>query len=149
MTERREVEARLRLLESVVASARDAVMITEPEPLDEPGPRIQYVNPAFTRQTGYQPEEVIGRSPRFLQGPETDREALARIRAALERGEAVREEILNYRKEGSPFWVDLSIVPILDAQGRLTHWASVQRETTPRREAEEAVIRATPLGVIA
>lgn len=134
------MEARLRLLEAVMASVNDVVIITEPEPLDEPGPRIQYVNPAFTRTTGYLPEEAIGRSPRMLQGQETDRDATARIRAGLERREPVREELLNYRKDGSPFWVEISIVPIVNGRGRLTHWASVQRETTQRREAQDAAI---------
>ncbi|HEX7091971.1 MAG TPA: PAS domain S-box protein [Longimicrobiales bacterium] len=134
-------EARLRLLESVVASANDVVLITGAEPLDEPGPVIEWVNPAFTRMTGYTAEEVIGKNPRLLQGPETDPEAKRRIRAALERREPIREEILNYRKDGSPFWVEVSIVPIFDDEGRLTHWASVQRETTARKEAEQLRIR--------
>src|SRR5690606_28900328 len=92
-------EARLRLLESVVASANDSMVITQGEPLDEPGPIIEWVNPAFARMTGYTAEEAIGKNPRLLQGPETDPETKRRIRAALARGEPVRVENLNYRKD--------------------------------------------------
>ncbi|MFW6202164.1 MAG: PAS domain S-box protein, partial [Gemmatimonadota bacterium] len=128
--------------ESVVVHANDAVLITEPEPIDEPGPRIVYVNEAFTRMTGWQPEEVIGRSPRMLQGPGTDRSETARIREALERGRTIRVELLNYRKDGSPFWVEISISPVRDPSGRVTHHVSVQRETTERRRLERAAAEA-------
>jgi PAS domain S-box-containing protein len=68
----------------IVERAQDVIIVTEAEPLDEPGPRIVYVNPAFTRLTGYTPEEVIGRSPRFLQNPPTvDADTLHAIRAGL------------------------------------------------------------------
>lgn len=151
-------EQRARLMEAVLVHTNDAVMMTEATPLDEPGPRILYVNEAFTRMTGYGPEEAAGRSPRFLQGPDTDRRETARIRAALERGEPVRAELLNHRKDGSPFWVELDIVPVQDEGGALTHWISVQRETTARRQMEdalqaskealEALVRATPLAIV-
>jgi len=96
------------------------------------------VSPAYTRISGYSAEEVIGRRPgEFLHGRDTDPDTRARIRAALEREEPVREEILNYRKDGRPFWVELSIVPIRDRDGRLAHWASIQRETTERRQMED------------
>src|SRR5690606_2444798 len=91
--------------------------------------------------TGYAAEEIVGKNPRLLQGPGTDPETKRRIRAALERREPVREEILNYRKDGRPFWVELSIVPIFDDEGRLTPWSSVQREKTARKEAERMRIR--------
>ena len=150
--------ARYRLFEAIVETVNDAVVVTDAE-LEPPGPRIVYVNPAYTRMTGYRADEVIGRNPGFLQGPDTDRAARARIRAALRHGEPVREELLNYRKDGTPFWVEISIVPVRDEQGRITHFASAQRETTERRRMEEelrsatrrlqAVIHAWPLAVIA
>ncbi|MGA9525535.1 MAG: PAS domain S-box protein [Myxococcaceae bacterium] len=131
-------EERTRLMAFVVRSANDAVMITEPAPIDDPGPRILYVNEAFTRLSGYSEQEAVGRSPRFLHGPETSGEARANIRAALARREPTRVELLNYRKDGRPYWVELSIIPIHGPNGEVTHFASVQRETTSRREAEEA-----------
>ncbi|MQA91090.1 MAG: PAS domain S-box protein [Gemmatimonas sp.] len=123
---------RLRLLEAVLAHANDAVVITDPDS------RIEYVNPAYTQISGYGADEVIGRKPsEFLHGPATDEETLARIRAAIDRQEPIRDEILNYRKDGRPFWVELNVVPLRDEEGELTHWASIQRDTTERRQLEE------------
>ncbi|QRK12373.1 PAS domain S-box protein [Archangium violaceum] len=141
VTARRRAEVRLRSLESVVTNANDAVLITEAGPLEHPGPRIVYVNEGFTRMTGYRAEEVLGQSPRMMQGPGTEREATARIRSALERGEPIQVELLNYKKDGTPFWVEISIAPVLDEQGRLVHFSSVHRDTTERRKAEEAALR--------
>jgi len=140
--ERRRLEERLHLLESVVLSINDVVLITEAEPLDLPGPRIVYVNEAFKRMTGYSIEEVTGKTPRMLQGPKTDRAKLNKIRRALEKRKPVRVEVINYRKDKSEFTVELSISPIANEQGCYTHWVSVQRETTERKKAEETLRRA-------
>ncbi|MFN4249964.1 response regulator [Deinococcus sp.] len=83
VTQRRQEEERLRLLESVVVHAREAVMISDAEPVTGDGPRVVYVNAAFTRMTGYTPEDILGRTPRILQGPDSDRAVLDRIRANL------------------------------------------------------------------
>ncbi|GEM_PF-434982 len=132
------LEERLRMFESVVVNANDAVVITEAEPIDGPeGPRIVYVNEAFLRNTGYTADEVIGQTPRLFQGPQTDRAALDKIRAALECWEPVRVELLNYRKDRSTFWVEVEIVPVADGNGWYTHWVSVQRDITERKEAQE------------
>jgi PAS domain S-box-containing protein len=133
---------RLRLLESVAVHANDAILITEAEPIDLPGPRILYCNAAFTRTTGYAEAEILGRSPRLLQGPGTDRAALARLRRALSRWEPVVVELLNYRRDGTTFWVELSIVPVADETGWFTHWVSVQRDVSDRKAAEETATRA-------
>ena len=127
---------RLQLLEAIVAGTNDAVLITETSPLDEPGPRITYVNDAFAKMTGYQAHEVLGRNPRFLQGPGTDAATTAQIRAALERGQPVRADLLNYRKDGTPFWVEISIFPVRNALGQLKAWAAIQRDVTVRKRAE-------------
>ena len=129
--------SRLRLFESILGSTNDAVVVTEAGLLDEPGPKIVYANEAFLRMTGYEVREVLGKSPRILQGPETGRAELGRIRVALEKGEPIRVELLNYRKDGERFWVDISFVPIRDERGGISNWAAIQRETTERREKEE------------
>lgn len=126
----------LRLIESVILHANDAIVITEAEPISEPGPRILYVNTAFTRWTGYTVEEVIGQTPRILQGPKTDPATLRQIRTALEQWQPIMVELLNYRKDGSEFWVELSIFPVADATGWYTHWISIQRDVTERKQAE-------------
>jgi diguanylate cyclase (GGDEF)-like protein/PAS domain S-box-containing protein len=99
-----------------------------------------FVNRAFEETTGYSLEEVKGLSPRILQGPGTNRATVARIRKALERWEPVHEELLNYRKDGTPFWVDLSIVPVADETGWFHYWVSVQRDISARKRIEATVI---------
>lgn len=132
---------RLRLLESVVVNANDAVLITEAEPIDLPGPRIVYCNAAFTKATGYLESDVLGLTPRILQSPNTDKRALARLRAALAAWQPVEVELLNRRKDGTEFQVELSIVPVANEQGWFTHWVSVQRDVSERKIAEEVAIR--------
>jgi diguanylate cyclase (GGDEF)-like protein/PAS domain S-box-containing protein len=132
---------RLRLLESVAIHARDSIIITEAEPIDLPGPRIIYCNAAFTQATGYSAEEVVGLTPRLLQGPKTDPASRARLRRALAAWEPIEIEMINYRKDGSEFWVELSIVPVANEKGWFTHWVSVQRDITERKEAQELSAR--------
>ncbi len=137
VTERRRSEQQLRLLEAAVARLNDIIVITEAEPIDEPGPRIVFVNDALQQRTGYRREELIGRSPRLLQGPLTSRGELARIREALRNLRPIRAELINYNRAGEPFWLELDIVPLADSTGRCTHWVSVQRDITDRRRSEQ------------
>lgn len=111
-------------------------MITSAE-LDEPGPRIEYANPAFTRMTGYEAAEVLGRSPRLLRGSGTDRAVLNQLRASLEAGEPAHCEAVNYRKDGSTYVVEWLITPVRETDGRITHWVSAQRDITDRRAFED------------
>lgn len=131
------------LFESVVVNANDVVLVSEAEPLDAPsgGPKVIYVNPAFTRMTGYAASEIIGLTPRILQSAKTDRNELDRLRAALYRWEPVEVELLNVRKDGVEFWAQINITPIADAQGWYTHWVAIQRDITVRKNRELAVQR--------
>lgn len=135
--ERQRAEDRLRLFESVVVNGNDAVIITN---ADVNNPTITYTNAAFTESTGYTPEEVLGKTPRMLQGAKTDRTQLNRIRAALEEGRSIQVELINYRKDGSEYWVDLNIVPIADTHGTLTHFVALQRDITDRKWSEKALL---------
>ncbi len=137
VTERKQVEERLRLLESVVVNTNEAILITEAEPIDEPGPRIVYFNEAFTRMTGYSQQELLGKSPRIMQRPKTERAVLDTIRTALEKFEPVVVELINYHKNGWEYWIELSLMPLKDETGCYTHWVSVQRDITERKRAEE------------
>ncbi|MBY0411003.1 MAG: EAL domain-containing protein, partial [Burkholderiaceae bacterium] len=112
------------------------VLITEAEPVDAPGPRIVFVNDAFERRTGYSRTEILGQSPRVLQGILTQRDALRRIRVALADWKPVREELINYTKAGEPFWVELDIVAVANDDGWYTHWVAVGRDITERKLTE-------------
>jgi diguanylate cyclase (GGDEF)-like protein/PAS domain S-box-containing protein len=125
----------LRLLQSAVAN--EAVLIAEGKPGDYLGSRIAGVNEAFSRMTGYSPEDAVGRTPRILLGPQTDREELNKVRDALAQKQAVRVELINYRKDGSAYWVDVNFTPIPDESGEFTRWVAVHRETTERKRAED------------
>jgi PAS domain S-box-containing protein len=135
------VASALHQIAIAVINASDVIVITNAQHDQEPNPVIQYANPAFMRMTGYTPEEVIGKSPRLLQGPRTDRKTLNKIRAALDAWQPVQAELLNYRKDGTEFWGELNIVPIADAHGVHTHWVAVKRDITERKRAEEALMK--------
>ncbi|PSB17610.1 PAS domain S-box protein [Phormidesmis priestleyi ULC007] len=135
--ERQHAEDRLRLFESVVINGQDAVIITTGNPDDL---KITYTNSAFTESTGYALEEVLGRTPRILQGAKSDRAQLNKVRQALLHNKPIQIELVNYRKDGSEFWIDLNLVPIFDNQGSLTHYVALQRDITDRKWSEKALI---------
>ena len=127
-----------RLALQVINSSSDIIVISEASPIGLPGPRIMYVNEVFVRETGYSVEEVIGKTPRILQGPKTDQATLRRIRAALEKWQPIREDVLNYKKNGETFWQSLNIFPVADDSGYFTHWVAIQHNITERKLAELA-----------
>ncbi|MDX1932241.1 MAG: PAS domain S-box protein [Capsulimonadales bacterium] len=151
ITERKREEERLRLLEAAIVHANDAIMITdmgasgerhgEEKALEPQGPRIIYVNPAFSRLTGYLPEEAVGRSPRFLQGPNSAEPTRRYMRNKLAAQEPFRAEILNYRRDRSTFWTDINVHPVMNEFGFSTHWVAIQRDITERKQYEEALRR--------
>ena len=128
-------EIDLSLYRSVVESANDAVIVTTPE-LDLPGPRIIYVNPAFTRMTGWTAEEIEGKTPRVLQGPRTGRELLDRLRRDLTTQRSFHGEGINYRRDGSEYFVEWRIAPVEDG-GKVLYWVAIQRDVTARKLAED------------
>jgi len=142
VTDHKQQERRRRFLETAVEQAQEVVLITEGTPLEEPGPRILYVNPAFTDITGYLPEEVIGKTPRILQGPDTEPWVIDEMRTCMERGEPFEGEAINYRKDGTPYVNQWSIAPVHDEEGSLTHWVSVQRDVSDERQMEKRLLRA-------
>ncbi|MFA9478296.1 PAS domain S-box protein [Phycisphaerales bacterium AB-hyl4] len=136
ITERRRAEQQLRLIESAVKQADEAVLITDAQ-LERPGPRIEYANPAFERMTGYTSEEVIGKTPRMLQGSRTSRAVLDQLRTQLSQGKPFQGETFNYRKDGGEYVLSWHIGPVRDEHGRITHWVSIQRDITAQKQAEQ------------
>ncbi len=133
---RKAEETQLKLLESVITHGNDAVLITEAEPFDEPGPKILYVNEAFTRLSGYTAEEVIGKTPRMLQGPATDMAELRKLGAALRKWESYEITTINYKKNGQPYWINFTVNPVADESGWYTHWVAIERDVTERKNKE-------------
>jgi len=138
ITARKRAEESLQLLESAVQQSKESILITDAE-LNLPGPKIIFVNPAFTQMTGYTAEEAIGKTPRILQGPRTDKTVLSRLRHNLERGEVFAGEAINYRKDGEEFYLEWQIAPLRNASGKITHFVSTQHHITERKRAEEAL----------
>ncbi|MDQ3885884.1 MAG: SpoIIE family protein phosphatase [Actinomycetota bacterium] len=128
-------ERELELLRNraVIATAR-SFTVSDPHRPDNP---LVWVNPSFTQLTGYSVEEATGRNCRFLQGANTDRQTVERIGRALKQGRASTEVLLNYRKDGSAFWNEVSISPIHDAAGRIVNFVGVQTDVTERVLVEQ------------
>ncbi len=120
------------LYEQAMAKTRMAVCLCDPHQQDIP---IVFANAAFKELTGYEQNEIVGRNCRFLQGPDTDENAVARIRNAVEREEVCVVELLNYRKDGTAFWNALHLGPVYDADGRLVYLFGSQWDVTEVRTA--------------
>jgi PAS domain S-box-containing protein len=133
-----ELEHRNASLAAAVSSTSNGVLITDP---NLPGNPIVFVNPAFTRITGYAPEETLGKSCRMLQGRDTDLQTIERLRKAIAQRKPVTVTIRNYRKDGRTFWNELSINPVFDDNKQLVHFVGVQTDVTDRVRAEEALRR--------
>jgi len=118
----------------VANSIQSAVVLTDA------ARKILWVNEAFTRDTGYVLEEVVGKKPSILQGPDTDPATILRMRAALDAGKPFQEEILNYAKDGRRYWIFLEVIPRRDARGTLTGFLSIQRDTTVQHEREAELL---------
>ena len=125
---------------STMDSLNDVVLMSESEPITSPGPRVIYVNKAFTKMTGYEPDEIIGKTPRILHGEKTEAQSRDKIREGLKKWSPLLCELTNYRKDGTPFLVELNISPVADSTGWYTHWVSIQRDITQRNE-EDVKIR--------
>ncbi|MFU8869855.1 PAS domain S-box protein [Natronococcus sp.] len=126
------VREALSLREQALDEAPVGILITDPDRTDNP---ITYVNEGFVRLTGYAREEILGRNCRFLQGERTDPEPVGQMRAAIDAGESVTVELLNYRKNGDPFWNRVTIAPLSDG-AEVTNFVGIQQDVTDRKRRE-------------
>jgi PAS domain S-box-containing protein len=133
ITDRRNVEEELALRDRAISATSEGICMTDPH---QPGNPLIYINAGFERLTGYPREEVLGRACSFLQGPLTNQETTAKIRAAIQEERECVAELLNYRKDGVPFWNRLAITPVRNAQGQVTHFIGLQSDITERKEME-------------
>jgi len=147
ITERKRNEESLRLLGSAVEQSKESIVITGAE-LDLPGPKIIFVNPAFTQMTGYTASEAIGKSPRILQGPRTDKNVLNRLRKNLGNGEPFAGEAINYRKDGKEFVLEWQIAPLRNAGGQITHFVAIQHDITERKKLEGQLVQSQKMETV-
>jgi PAS domain S-box-containing protein len=131
-----EKESR-RKLEIIALKTHSAVILTNNKQ------EIEWVNESFIQLTGYQLAELIGKNPRIFQGEGTDKQTISRIAKGLKKKQEVREVILNYHKNGSPYWVELSITPVLDDQGNITHFISIQQDVTEKIQTQQVLEQLT------
>ena len=134
ITEHRSAQAELQLRDRAISASREGICITAGPDSDG---ALLYVNEGFERLTGYTKEEVAGRNMRFLQGPETDPGVVRQMREAVENGRGFAGDVMNYRKDGTPFWNRLSISPVRDERGSVSQFVSVSSDVTARRQAQQ------------
>ncbi|MCK1790655.1 PAS domain-containing protein [Pseudomonas violetae] len=125
------------LLQLVINASNDGIVIAEKE--GELENILIYVNPAFERLTGYTSEEILYQDCRFLQSGDRDQEALAVIREALSSGGSCREILRNYRKDGTPFWNELSLSTVKNESDGITYFVGVQKDVSAQVKAEQRV----------
>jgi diguanylate cyclase (GGDEF)-like protein/PAS domain S-box-containing protein len=131
---RRQAEESLRLRNRAIEASSNGIMICDAASPETP---ILYVNPAFERITGYGADEVLGRNPRFLSGADRDQKGLIDVRESVRLGLEVEIVVRNYRRDGSLFWNELSVAPVRDSAGRLTHFVGIVDDITEHKRYEE------------
>lgn len=136
ITKQKEEEQRLKLLETVITQTKDAVVITDTDTSEHPIPNIIFVNEAFTKMTGYKPKEVIGKSPIMFAGPKADMKELEKLSNAIQKYKECFIETISYKKNGSEYWVNFSMIPVTNKDGEHTHWISIQRDVTKEKEQQ-------------
>ncbi len=137
ITERKKTQDHLHLLESVITNTNDSVLICKIDNDNLEHSKVIYINDAFTKMTGYQFDEVLEKSSMLLQGLTSDSGEIEKIKEALIRRESTEFELLNRKKNGDHFWNNFTIVPVADKNGVFTHWVSIQRDVTARKQHEE------------
>ncbi len=137
ITLRKLEEERLKLIETVITNTTDAIVIKDVKPLPNGSLPVLYVNDAFSNMTGYSFDDVIGKATRFLVGPLTNKDERKKMQYYIDNFLPGKMEVINYRKNGDPFWVNISIFPVADNTGNFTHWVSIQKDVTLRKKEEE------------
>nr|AML77241.1 putative LOV domain-containing protein [Coccomyxa subellipsoidea] len=135
ITARKSTAEAMHLCDKALAATSEATLITDAAQPDNP---IIYCNSGFTKLLGYTMGEVVGRNARFMQGPDSDPEAIAELRDAVRRGRATVVELINLRKDGTRFWNQISMTPIKDSSGFVTNFVAVLQDVTERKASEAA-----------
>jgi PAS domain S-box-containing protein len=142
ITARKQAEAALRLNQRALEASAFPILIADAQAPDLP---LTYVNPAFERVTGYTAAEAVGKNCRFLQGSDREQPALDELRTALKEARACTVTLRNYRKDGTLFYNELTVSPVFDEAGKLTHFVGFEHDVTERIKADEALLQANAL----
>lgn len=124
------------LYQTIIENATDAIIVTQ---ASNEGPQIIFVNNAYVEMTGYSKEEVLGKTPKILQGPETDSKELEKLRDALENNRPGYAEIINYRKNGEKFWTSIKIFPVEGLNSENEYWVGIKRDITEQKRAYQEI----------
>jgi phosphoserine phosphatase RsbU/P len=138
----RQLQQELDMRDRAMEASNEGIVVLDIRAPDNP---IVYVNGGFERQTGYTRDEVLHQSARFIHGPQTDPGTLAKIRNAIETGQPCTDEVLSYRKDGSAFWNRISLSPIHNRVGEITHFVSIQSDVSARTQSNAEVESALEL----
>ncbi|MFC6996894.1 PAS domain S-box protein [Rufibacter roseus] len=136
ITQEKKEEQQLKLLESVIKNAHEAIAVSKVFPKSKLRPRTIFCNKAYLDLTGYLAEEVIAKQPLLLSGPETDMAALQVLEQAIQDTRAHETELLGYKKSGEKFWAHVSLIPIFNKQNQITHWLTMMRDISARKVYE-------------
>ena len=137
ITKLKEEEQRLRLLETVITQTKDSIIITESESNARGIPKIVYVNPAFTKLTGYSSKEVIGKTPKVFMNRNSVKADIKSLNNAIKKKEEFTFETLNLNKKKEEYWVNITMIPITNFDDEHSHWISIQRDISKEKEREE------------
>nr|WP_315223210.1 PAS domain-containing protein [uncultured Flavobacterium sp.] len=136
ITKQKEEEQRLKLLETVITQSKDSILITEANSEKGKIPKIVYINPAFSQMSGYQSNEIIGKSPNIFRGPKSDSSELKKLLKAIKNEEEFYIETISYTKQKKEYWVRFSMIPIFNSDTKISHWISIQRDITDEKKLE-------------
>lgn len=137
ITKQKEEENRLKLLETVFIEARDSIIITQATSDEFKIPKIVFANPAFSRMSGYDHSEIIGKSPVFFMGENSNVKEIEKLAQAIKNKDECFVEIILYKKDRSEYWVGLSLIPVYNLEYDLSHWISIQRDITEEKKLEK------------
>ena len=136
ITKQKEEEQRLKLLETVILQTKESIIITEADSIDGKIPKIVYVNPAFTNMSGYESNEIIGKSPNLFKGAKSDGPQYEKLITAIKNKEECQVETISYTKDMEEYWVSFTMLPVTNSDNELSHWVSIQRNITEEKKQE-------------
>ena len=126
ITKQKEEEQRLKLLETVITQSKDSIIITEPDSENLTIPKIIYANPAFTNMSGYESDEILGKTPAIFKGINSDEQEYSKLINAIKEKKECLIEIISYKKSNEEYWVRFSMIPIYNSENKVSHWISIQ-----------------------